>query len=76
MSELVVDPRRKLMWADVTGFFVRARDGERGPWLNADIAQLDRASLIAWLRADGGLNRRAESVLLRLFSHDMLEADE
>ena len=44
---------------------MRAR-GIDGKWSNADIADLDRASLDRWLRSRGGENEWAESVVRAL----------
>lgn len=44
-----------------TGIYVRARLA--GKFATVDISQLDKASLLAWLRERGGSNRRAENVV-------------
>jgi hypothetical protein len=48
-----------------TGIFVRARNQE-GKWGSYDIAELERESLLAWLRKDIDL---AERVVLALLEH-------
>ena len=53
---------------DSTGIYVRAKNVE-GKWGSYDIAELDRASLQAWLRSRGGENKWAESVVLILLGH-------
>lgn len=61
---LTCDPDRGHC-ADATGIYVRAqRDGK---WASVDIAELDRASLLAWLRSGG----REEQVVLLLLGHDL-----
>lgn len=52
-----------------TGIFVRAKD-PNGQWVNADIWQLDRDSLIEWLRSRGGDNPWAEQVVCLLLGHE------
>lgn len=44
----------------VTGIYVRAK--HKGRWLSADIANLDRESLLSWLRT-GGVNPLAENLV-------------
>lgn len=51
-----------------TGIYVRALSPE-GKWLSADIATLERASLMTWLRSRGGENAWAEEVVARLLGH-------
>ena len=48
-QELRVDPQREDDLEGCTGIFVRAI-GTNGRWGSYDIAQLDRASLLAWIR--------------------------
>lgn len=48
-----------------TGIFVRAQD-QTGKWGAYDIAELERESLLAWLRKDTDL---AERVVLALLEH-------
>ena len=62
-EDLRVDPER--LDTFTTGIYVRAR-GIDGKWSNADIADLDRASLDRWLRSRGGENEWAESVVRAL----------
>lgn len=49
-----------------TGIYVRAKDPEDGCWGAHDLAELDRASLLEWLRTEPG---RAEQVVLVLLEH-------
>ena len=58
-----------------TGIYVRAidPDGKHG---SADIAELDRDSLKAFLRSRGGKNLWAENVVALMLGHDPLEEDE
>jgi hypothetical protein len=51
-----------------TGIFVRAQD-QSGGWHSADIAHLDKASLLAWLRSRGGNNPMAEDTVGILLGH-------
>ena len=57
-----------------TGIFVRARD-HTGKWTNADIADLELASLKEWLRSHGGHNDWAETTVATLlgFTPDEIE---
>lgn len=64
---LNVDPVRKD--GGSTGIFVRAVDVD-GRLRPVDIVELDRPSLMAWLRSRGGDNRWAEDVVLRLLGHE------
>jgi len=50
-----------------TGILVRARIA--GVWSPADIASLERGSLLRWLRSRGGSNLFAENCILRLLGH-------
>lgn len=61
--ELVVDPAR-LAFEDATGIFVRARLAEK--WASYDIAQLERESLLTWLRSRPNF---AEQTVLLLLNH-------
>ncbi len=45
-------------------------EGPDGKWGAFDIAHLDRASLIEWLRSHGGDNPWAERVVCVLLGHD------
>lgn len=72
MDSLRVDPERRGEFA--TGIYVRAQlDGEQ---TNVDIGELDRASLLRWLRSRGGMNIFAESVVCMLLGHEPLITDE
>ncbi len=57
-----------------TGVFVRAQD-HTGKWTNADIADLELASLKEWLRSRGGRNDWAETTVAILlgFTSDEIE---
>lgn len=63
---LRIDPARKGKF-ETTGIYVRALDGT--VWVSADIADLDRESLIVWLRSRGGDNTWAENVVAMLLGH-------
>lgn len=52
-----------------TGIYVRAQTST-GAWVSADIAHLDRASLMAWLRSRGGDNPWAENTVAVLLGHE------
>ena len=69
MNDLHVDPKRVHDCPADTGIYVRAID-PAGEWISADISQLDRASLTAWLRSRGGENQWAENVVLILLGHE------
>jgi hypothetical protein len=68
--EMNVDPQRKIN-DPLTGIFVRAKFN--GEYVNADIYELDRDSLLSWLRSRGGSNPWAESVVLGLLAHKQPE---
>lgn len=68
MSVLQVDPER--LDAPETGIPIRARTP--GGFDTHDIAHLDRASLLAWLRSRGGDNPFAEDVVGILLGHGHL----
>ena len=59
MSNLQIDPTR-LPDDILTGIYVRAVDSD-GQWQSVDIAMLDKASLLTWLRSSGGENKLAEN---------------
>jgi hypothetical protein len=68
--ELRVDPNRSEKLADSTGIYVRAI--YLGKWGSYDIAQLDKESLLEWLRSRGGDNPWAEDVVGILLGHGHL----
>lgn len=65
--DLKFDPNR-IEFDHATGIFVRAINTE-GRWDNADIAQLDKESLLEFLRSRGGQNEWAENVVGILLGH-------
>ena len=67
---LTIDPKRR---GAECGIPIRAKDGER--WITADIAALDKPSLLAWLRSRGGNNPFAEDVIGILLGHGYLHED-
>jgi hypothetical protein len=67
-----VDPTRTGMGE--SGIYVRALDGER--WVSVDIVDLDKESLLHWLRSRGGDNPWAEDVVGILLGHGHLHAVE
>lgn len=73
----IVDRERREAGITV-GIYVRARMS--GRWINADVAWLDKASLLRWLRAQGGDNPLAEDILGIVLDHgplhDRVEAAE
>ena len=73
--DLKIDPLRAERPIGTTGIYVRARDAD-GKMQSVDIVIIDRASLIAWLRKDGGYNPIAEGVVLILLDHEPLTAKE
>lgn len=66
-----VDPNR--LDATETGIFIRAQHLNK--WGNWDISTLDYASLMAWLRQDGGNNLLAEHTVAILLGHDVIMLD-
>lgn len=70
--ELRVDPDRVDAYEGYTGIFVRAL-GTDDKWGNADIAQLDRKSLIEWLRKEGEKDTLAEKIVLVLLGHSPVD---
>ena len=71
--ELIVDVERHTenMKREVrTGVLVRAKMDDR--FINADIADLDKASLLTWLKSRGGDNRWAEDTVGILLGHGHL----
>lgn len=73
LLELKIDPSRS-EYGGRTCIFVRAKGGD-GRWGNCDIAELDKASLLAWLRSRGGDNPWAEDVVGVLLGHGPLNKD-
>lgn len=73
-KELVADPIRAAGLYNPTGIFVRVRTPDG--WGNADIAQLDRGSLIRFLRSRGGENLWAENTVLAILGHVQVTAEE
>lgn len=72
---LKIDPARVDAGFD-TGIMVRAREpGDRGAFRATDIAELDRASLLEWLRSRGGNNPYAEDVVGILLGHGHLHVE-
>lgn len=70
--KLTVDPNRKDMGEPFTGIYVRALNGDK--WESVDLAQLDRDSLLIFLRSRGGENPWAEDVVGILLGHGHLHA--
>jgi len=67
---LVQDELRVAVLGDrPTGILVRAQD-PAGEWTAADVATLERQSLIDWLRSRGDRSRFAESVVLHLLGYE------
>lgn len=58
-----------------TRIMVRALTPEDKP-VSCDISELDRDSLIRWLRSRGGKNAWAESVVLMMLGHPALGEKE
>jgi len=58
-----------------TGIYVRAIIDPSGAWGVADIAELDKQSLHAFLRQEGGKNLWAESVVGLLLGHGNFEEE-
>lgn len=74
--ELTPDPERVARedLHGLTGIFVRAK--HEGKWGNFDIAELDKPSLLAWLRSRGGDNRWAEDTVGIILGHGHLHSME
>ena len=69
--EYRVEAIRRLNKDDqATGIFIRARDGDK--WVSADLAELDKGSVLAWLRSRGGDNPWAENCVGMLLGHGAL----
>ena len=67
---LKIDPDRRLQPVE-TGIYVRAQHPS-GAWQSVDIFDLDKPSLLAWLRSRGGDNPWAEDVVGILLGHGHL----
>lgn len=67
----VAPERASMQYAGSTGIYVRAMLGV-GTWGTYDIAQLDKASLLAFLRQRGGDNPWAEDTVGILLGHGHL----
>jgi hypothetical protein len=75
--EYTINPER---WADkeevvYTGIYVRALSPE-GKYESVDIYQLDKASLLNWLRSRGGKNEWAENCVGVLLGYGNLIEEE
>lgn len=71
--DLTTDPKRKIahdMDPYATGIYVRAKSGEK--FESVDIGELDKRSLLEWLRSRGGENRWAEDTVGILLGHGHL----
>ena len=69
MSEYKINPDRSLPEDEHTGIYVRGKDVD-GNWVNLDLYQLDRPSLIAFLHSRGGKNEWAENIVLALMGYE------
>ena len=75
--ELIVDPIRSEQneaYDGKTGILVRAKYYDN--WIAADIADLDKASLLVWLKSRGGNNPWAEDTVGILLGHGGLHKAE
>jgi hypothetical protein len=71
--ELLVDEKRARNNILIeTGIYVRAKYPSTGRWDSVDIASLDKASLLNWLKSRGGDNKLAENVVGILLGHGHL----
>lgn len=68
------DPKRA-GFADATGIYIRAQRPD-GTWDAIDIAELDKESLLTFLRRDGDRNPLAENVVGVLLDHGNLHTTE
>jgi hypothetical protein len=69
-----VDPKRWAKREELDGqtrIYVRAQTPD-GKWHSVDIALLDHASLLQWLRSRGGSNPWAENTVCILLGHEPL----
>lgn len=66
-----VDPIRRDVYADWSGVYVRAKDGDK--FGSFDAAQLDLPSLERWLRSRGGQNEWAENFIYILMGHEKIQ---
>ncbi|MCK5607276.1 hypothetical protein KAR91_35665 [Candidatus Pacearchaeota archaeon] len=70
--KLRIEPTRENNLAyESTSIFIRAINSE-GKWDSVDIAQLDKPSLLFWLKSRGGDNPWAEDVVGILLGHGHL----
>ena len=67
--DLTIDPEPQHL-ADTTGIYVRAKVDDK--WKSVDIAQLNKESLLTWLRSRDGDNPWAEDVVGILLGHGNL----
>lgn len=61
---------------EATGIYVRAWGTQTDHYGSFDIAELDRQSLIDWLRSRGGNNYWAESTVLIMLAHEGIKKEE
>lgn len=67
-----IDPDRLLQEGEqATGIYIRAQ-GADGRYDAFDIVELDKASLLTWLRSRGGDNIWAENVIGLIMGHGPL----
>jgi hypothetical protein len=77
-SEYTVDLGRCLNDEETgTGIYIRAKlvNGGTERWVDADLVELDKASVLAWLRSRGGDNPWAENCVGILLGHGPLHED-
>lgn len=73
-NDLRVDDEREHEQRGATNIFVRAKFEDA--WGSYDIAELDRLSLLRWLRSRGGENLWAENTVISLLGHAQFTAYE
>lgn len=66
--ELRIDPERAGIETP-THIPVRAFDSSEGYWRTADIAELDRDSLVEWIRSRGEVSSWGVQIILILLGH-------
>ena len=77
ISRLFISPERWVEKEDwQTGIFIRAQLPNETKWYTADIAILEKDSLLVWLRSRGGNNPYAEDVVGILLGHGHLHQYE
>lgn len=72
--DLKTAPDRQGTLHEATGLYVRAQ-GQDGRWDTYDMAELDRDSLVEFIRSRGEVSTWAVHITLILLGHDRLGVD-